>query len=84
MTKHVDRKSNEAIFRKCVDPRCDYCTTHPIISTKSWEYLREREFKWPNPVPSLNYPGHFKTFLEVDQLDSEYIEIGMCIMYTWS
>ena len=76
MRKHIDRKSNEVVFRKCVDPSCSYCTEHSIISTKAWDYLKERDFKWPNPTPSLTCPGHYKTYLEIDKLDAEHYQTG--------
>ena len=82
MMKHIDRKSNEVIFRKFVDPRCDHCSSSPIISTEAWNYLKEREFKWPNPIPSTaDHPGHFKTFIEIDKLDSESITTGMFLIH---
>ena len=48
---YVQRKSNEAIFTKCCEPRCDHCSNHSVINQIAWEYLRERDFKWPNPNP---------------------------------
>ena len=76
MRKHIDRKSNEVVFRKCVDPSCSYCTEHPIISTKAWDYLKERDFKWPNPTTSLTCPVHYKTYLEIDELDAQHYQTG--------
>ena len=32
MCNHIDRKSNEVIFRKCVNPRCKHCQGSPVIS----------------------------------------------------
>ena len=71
MMKHIDRKSNEIFFCKCVDPACSYCSSHPIRASKMWEFLREKEFKWLNPVPSTTHPGHYPTFLEILQLDKK-------------
>ena len=51
MLEHVQRKSNEAIFTKCCEPRCDHCSNHSVINQIAWEHLRERDFKWPNPNP---------------------------------
>lgn len=74
--KHMDRKSNEIIFRKCNDPRCTHCSKRPVISTKAWNFLKERDFKWPNPIPSIKYPGHYMTFLEVEQITNEELVTG--------
>ena len=40
-----------------------HCTSEPIITKEAWSELRERNFKWPNPVPSEEHHGHFKTFV---------------------
>ena len=53
MFAHMERKSNELIFRKCVDPRCKYCPTQPVKCIKLCNYLEERDFKWSNPLPSM-------------------------------
>jgi len=74
--KHVDRKSNEVIFRKCVDPRCSHCSERPIISRKAWDFLKERDFKWSNPIASLMNPGHYMTFSEVELLDNDELKTG--------
>ena len=63
--KHIDRKSNEVIFCKCVDPRCSHCTKHPIMSTQTWQFLSERGFNWFNPKPSMETPDHYLTFIEM-------------------
>ena len=77
MIKHVERrKSYEIIFKKCVNPRCSHCVDKPVISTVAWGYLREHDFKFPNPVPSINHQGHYQTFLEVEQLNSEFVKTG--------
>ena len=76
MCKHNDRKSNEVVFRKCVDLSCSHCTKHPIISTKAWDYLKGRDFKWPNPTPSLTCAGDYKTYLEIDALDAQNYQTG--------
>ena len=74
--KHMERKSNEIIFRKCVEPRCPHCIDCPIISKNAWSYMLEREFKWANPVESMEYPGHYQTFCEIENLDSDAIQTG--------
>ena len=76
MCKHIDQKSNEVVFRKCVDPPCSHCTEHLIISTKSWDYLKKRDFKWPNPTPNLPCPCHYKTYLVIDELDAQHYRTG--------
>ena len=63
---HLQKKSNEIIFQKCYKPNCTHCTSSPVIAAKVWDHLKERDFKWPNPVPSEAHPGHFKTFMEVE------------------
>ena len=71
---HIDKKSNEVIFQKCHRPTCSHCTSIPIIAGKAWEALKGKEFKWPNPTPSESFPGHYKTFLEIDvEHPSSYI-----------
>ena len=76
MCKHINQKSNEVVFRKCLGPSCSHCTEHLIISTKAWDYLKERDFKWPNPTPSLTCPGHYKTYLQNDELDAQHYQTG--------
>jgi len=76
MVKHIERKTNEILFRKCSDPRSNHCSNSQIISQNAWKYLAEREFKWPNPIPSLNHPDHFMTFLEMEQLDADALQTG--------
>ena len=70
---HIDKKSNEIILSKCVRPHCLHCTSNPIISVNAWNELQRSSFKWPNPVNSETFPGHFKTFQEVEQDPSAFI-----------
>ena len=67
--KHIERKSHEIIFSKCSNPRCNHCASNPIISKTAWAFLSERNFKWPNPVPSTNFSGHYKTFIEISEME---------------
>ena len=76
MFKHLERKSNELIFSKCCNPRCDYCQERPIVAKEAWNYLQERDFKWANPMPSTESPGHYMTFLEVSKIDKDFIVTG--------
>lgn len=76
MAKHIDRKSNEVIFRKCSEPRCYHCSTHPIIAKEAWGFLKDRDFKLPNPIPSLDHPGHYMTFKEVELMDNSELKTG--------
>ena len=73
---HLEKKSNEIIFRKCVRPSCKHCTENPIIATKAWEELQQSGFKWPNPVESENFPGHFKTYREIIESPSSDFIVG--------
>ena len=73
MIKHMQRKSNEVVIMKCNEPRCLHCSTRPVKSVEAWGYLSERDFKWPNPIQSTEHPNHYKTFLEMDQLDNEFV-----------
>ena len=72
MYNHINKKSNEIIFQKYYKPNCSNCTSSPVIATKVWDHLNERDFKWPNPVPSLAHPGHFKTFMEIESDAAPY------------
>ena len=36
----------------------------------------KRGFKWPNPTPSLTCPGYYKTYLEIDELDTQHYQTG--------
>ena len=38
--------------------------------------MLEREFKWANPVESMEFPGHYQTFCEIENLDSDAIQTG--------
>ena len=66
--KHMDRKSNKIIFMKCVEPWCPQCKDIPIISKNVWSYVLERESKWDKPVESMEFPGHYQTFCEIENL----------------
>ena len=81
MIKHVERKSHEIIFKKGVNLRCSHCADKPVISTVAWVYLRERDFRFPNQVPSINHQVHYQTFLEVEQLNTEFIKTGNSFRY---
>ena len=73
MLAHIDRKSHEIVFCKCTNPRCDHCTGNPPnASSKVWQYMKEREFKWPNPLPSVEHPGHYMTYLEIENLGTVF------------
>ena len=80
MLAHCDRKSHEVIFKKCVRPRCNHCTSSPVIATNAWSYLKEREFKWANPVESVSNPEHYKTFIEMEDVEVENMLTGNCII----
>ena len=83
MIKHVEkRKSYEIIFKKCVNRRCSHCVDKPVISTVAWGNLREHDFKFPNSVPSINHQGHYQTFLEGEQLNSEFVKTGNSFRYS--
>ena len=71
MLKHVPRKSNELIYMKCLNPRCNHCSKNPIITTDTWEDLKKNEFKWHNLVASTKFPGHYMTFLESLEVGKE-------------
>ena len=77
MMEHVVRKSNEIIFMKCTKPNCGYCLQNPIIATECWENLKEKNFKWPNPTASLEFSGHYKTYLETEKMDQEFLITGL-------
>ena len=66
LINHIVKKSNEIIFQKCNRPSCSHCTSTPIIAEEAWEAMKNKEFKWPNPTPSESFPGHYKTFMEID------------------
>ena len=70
---HLEKKSNEIIFRKCSRPACSHCVENPIIAVKAWEELERCDFKWPNPVSSDEFLGHFKTYREIMQDPSTFI-----------
>ena len=74
--KHIHRKWNELIFSKCVDPRCFHCSERPIMSKETWEFLKEREFKWANSKSSVEHPEHYLTFIEMCDIGNEYLLTG--------
>ena len=82
MIKQVERKSHEMIFKKCVNPRCSHRADKMVILSVAWDYLRVCDFKFPNPVPSINHKGHYQTFLEVEQLNSEFMKTGNSFRYS--
>ena len=38
--------------------------------------MLEKEFKWDNPVESMECSGHYQTFCESENLDSDAIQTG--------
>ena len=38
--------------------------------------MKDRDFKWPNPMPSAEFPSHFMTFLEVPNVDNNSLKTG--------
>ena len=84
VANHIDRKSNEIIFTKCIYPRCKHCFSNPIISKKAWEDIKERNFKWPNPILSQQFPDHYKTFIEIDTLDESNIITSIIDFYNYT
>ena len=84
MLKHVDRKSNELIYMKCVNPRCNHCSQNLIIATDAWEDLKEIEFKWHNPAVSTKFPGHYiLTSLESLEVGKEMHKAGKFTSTWW-
>ena len=61
-------------------PRCDHYSNHPVISQNAWKYLWERDFKWPNPIPSTDHPNHYMTYIKISRLDKEFFLIGKSIL----
>ena len=76
MFKHTERKSHEIIFWKCCLASCDHCSSNPIVSLNAWEYMKDRDFKWPNLMPSAKFPNHLITFLEVPNVDNNSLKTG--------
>ena len=76
MFRHIDRKSNEVIFRKCALASCDHCGKNPPVQSKAWNFMKNRDFKWHNPVPSPDHPNHYMTFLEASNTETESIKTG--------
>ena len=76
MVKHIDRKSNEIIFMKCKDPACTHCSARPVQALKLWQFLKDRDFKWFNPDSSDTHPGHYKTFIEMSEVDAKLLRTG--------
>ena len=76
MLKHMERKSNELVFRKCQDLICHHCTKNPVKATEFWNYLEKRHFKLPNPLQSQHHPGHYMTFLEIEEKPHDDICTG--------
>lgn len=51
---------------KCVDPRCTFCREQPVKAVNAWKYLVDRDFKWMNPIEQVTHPGHYMTFMEMN------------------
>lgn len=81
MFSHMERKSNELIFRKCPEPRCNYCPENPVKALQLWNYLRDQDFKWPNPMPSPQHPGHYMTYMELENIDKNSLKTGKVLLY---
>ena len=75
--KHIDRKSNEIIFMKCIDRKYEFCKQHPIKCTDTRNYLKERSFIWFNVLPSRDNLGHYRTFIEMSSLDTNALPKGL-------
>ena len=76
MLEHADRKSNELIFMKYVNPRCKHCSENPIIATIAWEDLKKNDFKWYNLMVSTKFPGHYMAFSESLEVDIQLHKTG--------
>ena len=63
MLKHIDRKKNEVVLKKCVDPVCGHCSGTPVVARKIFSFLNERTLF--NPMESDIHPGHYCIFLEM-------------------
>ena len=72
MLKHVDRHTNELVFMKCEDrSRCKEWE-----SKKLYSFLSRHNMSLFAPVPSEEYKGHYKTFLEVCATGSNQLPDG--------
>ncbi|XP_038052788.1 uncharacterized protein LOC119725453 [Patiria miniata] len=58
--RHMDRRIGMVIFAKCADPGCQHCSSNPPVAGDMLQCVRD----FPTPVPSLDHPGHFFTFIE--------------------
>ena len=74
MVKHLDRRRNELIFRKCDDPLCSHCVSNPVHATAAFEFLRRRNFCVSEPEKSKNHPEHYSTFLEMCEKEPDDLQ----------
>ena len=90
---YADRRSNCIPFNKCQFLRpgkeCDWCRSHPLKSCSALEYEKKLRGLWYDSMPSPDHPGHFMTYLEMNQAEKfdnqhDLFKIGKCsICINW-
>ena len=69
MLHHNDGHRSELIFAKCNQLSCTHCTLHPVKAKKTFQFLQQRGTIFYNPQKIKKYDGHFKTLLEMVELN---------------
>ena len=86
---HADRRSNFISFNKCQlfrpGKECDWCRSHPPKSCSALEYEKKLGGLWYDPMPSPVHPGHFMTYLEMNEAEKfvnqhDLFKIGRCLI----
>ena len=67
---HADRRSNYVAFLKCQllwpGNECKRCRLHPPQECKAYDYEKNINGFWFDPMPLADHPGNFTTYLETE------------------
>ena len=58
MLRHMEKESNEIIFKKCQDKDCNHCSVNPVIATSFWDYMMKNAYIFSNLIESSFHPRH--------------------------
>ena len=84
---HADRRSSFLAFIKCQLLRpgseCEWCKANPPKVCEALKFEQKLNGLWFDPMPSPDHPGHFKTYLEIEQAkkfdyQQDLFGIGRC------
>jgi hypothetical protein len=61
---HLDKRSYMIMFKKCSEPTCEHCSTHPVQKSDAMEFLTKYGIFAPMPYFQHDSSKHYMSFLE--------------------